>query len=59
MNNRFERSLVIGILLLVIALTVYSMVTSLAKTAYDVTARERATVAAQASAVAATLTAVK
>jgi hypothetical protein len=59
MNNRFERTLMIGILILVVALTVYSLVAQIGKDAYRAGVSERATVEVRASAVAATLTAVK
>lgn len=58
MSDRFDRALVIGFLILVIALTIYSMVASLAKTAYDAGMVERSTVEMRITQISATLTAV-
>jgi len=57
--DRFERALMFAILLLIIALTVYSMVASMANTAYDAGMVERATLAARQEHVEQTLTAIR
>ena len=59
MPDRFERSLMIGILILVVALFVYALVAQIGKDAYRATLIERATVSAQATGLTATLTAVR